>query len=199
MLLGDFDGNGSSDHIIIYFNGDKSYPFATRDQLVKQLPYLKKKFLAYKDYRSVTISDILSPAQEGQSAELHINELQSVVGRNDGGHFTLAPLPSEAQFSPVKALAVTDLNADGHPDILLGGNLKAVQTELGPYDASFGLALLGDSKGNFKPLSPAESGFVVKGEMRSIKVAKTSKNDTIFLVSRNNDRLIGFKKYWRKS
>src|SRR5258706_12282041 len=104
MLLGDFDGNGSSNHNLIYFNGEKRYPFATRDQLVKQLPYLKKKFLKYKDYRNVTLQDILSSAQEGQSAELHINELQTIFARNDGNQFVINPLPIESQFSPVKSI-----------------------------------------------------------------------------------------------
>jgi len=194
MLVGDFDGNGSSDHIIVYFNGDKSYPFATRDQLVKQLPYLKKKFLKYKDYRNVTTNDILSPAQAGQSADLKINELQTILARNDGNHFAMTPLPAEAQFAPVKAILTADINKDGFQDILLGGNLKAVQTELGPYDASYGLALLGDGKGNFKPLSPTQSGFVVKGEIRSIQTVKNSRKENIFMVSRNNEALIGFKR-----
>ena len=194
MLLGDFDGNGSSDHILIYFNGEKSYPFATRDQLVKQLPYLKKKFLKYKDYRNVTVHDILSSAQEGQSAELHINELQTVFVRNDGSKFVLNTLPIEAQFSPVKAICVTDLNSDGKMDVLLGGNLKAVQTELGPYDSSLGLALLGDGLGGFKTLSPSQSGFVISGEIRSIQKLLTSKKENIFLVSRNNEAIAGFKK-----
>ncbi|MBS1507112.1 MAG: VCBS repeat-containing protein [Bacteroidetes bacterium] len=193
MILGDFDGNGSSDHILLYFNGDKSYPFATRDQLVKQVPYLKKKFLNYKDYRNVTTQDILSPAQEGQSAELRINELRSVYLRNDGTHLISIPLPQEAQVSPVEAIATADINDDGHTDILLGGNLRTVQTELGPYDASLGLILLGDGKGKFNAIPPSESGFVVKGEIRSIRAVKTSGKGIIFLASRNNDKIIGFR------
>ena len=193
MLLGDFDGNGSSDHILVYYNGEKSYPFASRDQLVKQLPYLKKKFLKYSDYRNVTVEDIISVAQQGQSAELVINELQSVWIRNDRNKFSVFPLPEQAQFAPVEAILSDDFNQDGHADLLLAGNFNAVQTELGPYDASLGLLLLGDSKGNFKPVSSPSSGFIVRGEARDIKEIKTSKNEKIYLVSRNNDCPLGFK------
>ena len=77
--------------------------------------------------------------------------------------------------------------------LLLAGNFNAVQTELGPYDASLGLLLLGDGKGNFKPVTPMSSGFIVKGEARDIKEVNTSKNEKIYLVSRNNDSPIGFK------
>ncbi|MFM8850346.1 MAG: CRTAC1 family protein, partial [Cytophagales bacterium] len=59
MYLGDFDSNGGSDHVLIYYNGQNSYPFASRDQLVKQLPGLKKKFLKYSDYRNVVLEDIV--------------------------------------------------------------------------------------------------------------------------------------------
>ncbi|HTH58084.1 MAG TPA: VCBS repeat-containing protein [Cyclobacteriaceae bacterium] len=194
MLVGDLDGNASTDHILIYFNKEKSYPFATRDQLVKQLPYLKKKFLKYKDYRNVTVRDILSPAQEGQSVQLRVDELQSVIARNDGQRFMIGPLPIEAQVSPVKAMYSADVNSDGKLDILLGGNLRAVQTELGPYDASYGLVLLGDGHGQFKSLPPAASGFRIPGEARGILEIRTSKKNNIFLVSRNNETLLGFRK-----
>jgi hypothetical protein len=193
MLLGDFDGNGSSDQILIYYNGEKSYPFASRDQLVKQLPYLKKKFLKYSDYRNVTVEDIISVAQQGQSAQLSINELQSVWIRNDRTQCKVYPLPEEAQFSPIEAIHTDDFNRDGHADLLVAGNFNAVQTELGPYDAGIGLLLLGDGKGNFKSASPRSSGFIIKGEARDIKEVKTSKNEKIYLVSRNNDSPVGYK------
>lgn len=193
MLLGDFDGNGSSDHILVYFNGEKSYPFATRDQLVKQLPYLKKKFLKYKDYRSVTINDILSPAQKGQSTELHIDELQSVFVKNDRDRFSITSLPIEAQVSPVKAICVADINSDGILDIVLGGNLKAVQTELGPYDASLGQVLIGTGNGTFQPISPERSGFLVDGEIRAIQRVKRAGAKTTIFVARNNETIVGFE------
>ncbi|HLZ16645.1 MAG TPA: FG-GAP-like repeat-containing protein, partial [Cyclobacteriaceae bacterium] len=194
MIVGDLDGNGSSDHIIVYFNGGKSYPFASRDQLVKQLPYLKKKFLKYRDYRDVKVEDIISPAIRNQTTELTIDELQSAVLLNEGGKFLLQPLPIEAQMSPVEALYCGDLNNDGFLDLLAAGNLTAVQTELAPYDAGIGLLLTGDGKGNFRPVQPMSSGFIVKGEARGIRSVKTLKNGQFYLVSRNNDSLLGFTK-----
>jgi hypothetical protein len=192
MIIGDLDGNGSSDHILVYFNGDKSYPFASRDQLVKQLPYLKKKFLKYSDYKNVILEDIVSPAQAGQTTELKIEEMNSVLMRNEGGKFTLLPLPREAQMAPIEAILVDDVNQDNYPDILLGGNLLAVQTELGPYDASVGLLLLGDGACNFKSMDANESGFFVTGEIRSI-LKVNQQNGFNYLVSRNNNSIVGFK------
>ena len=40
MYVNDFDLNGSIEQIICSFNGDKSYPVAMKDDLVKQIPSL---------------------------------------------------------------------------------------------------------------------------------------------------------------
>jgi hypothetical protein len=193
MYLGDFDSNGGSDHILVYYNGDKSYPFASRDQLIKQLPSLKKKFLHYKDFRNVDLKDIITPQQKGNSARMQVEVLSSSYLRNDKGSLTQVDLPVEAQFSPIYAIAIEDLNMDGFKDLILGGNLDAVQPDFGRYDASIGLIMLGDGKGNWKPLDAQESGFLVSGEMRHIRVITNSKNEKIILVSRNNQSLVGYK------
>jgi hypothetical protein len=86
-----------------------------------------------------------------------------------------------------------DVNKDGFNDLLLGGNLDAVQPDFGRYDASIGLILLGDGMGNWKPVDAQESGFVVKGETRHIHVLSNFKNEKIILVSKNNQSIVGFK------
>lgn len=194
MYLGDFDSNGSSDHILVYYNGDNSYPFASRDQLVKQIPSLKKKFLRYKDYRDVKLEDIITPAQKGNSAVMKVNTFTSLYLRNDGTQLSQVPLPTEAQLSPIFGISSEDVNDDGNKDLLLVGNLSAVQPEYGAYDAGLGLVLLGDGKGGFSSLSPRESGFVVHGEGRDIEIVKDKKGEPAYLVTRNNDSVLSFKK-----
>jgi hypothetical protein len=193
MYLGDFDSNGGSDHILVYYNGDKSYPFASRDQLIKQLPGLKKKFLRYKDYRNVNLEDIVTPQQKGNSARMQVEVLSSSYLRNDKGKLARVDLPAEAQLAPVYAIAMEDVNNDGFKDLIVGGNLDAVQPDFGRYDASIGLILLGDGKGNWKALDTQESGFLVKGETRHIQVLSNFKNEKVILVSRNNQSMVGFK------
>ncbi len=185
MLLGDFDGNGNSDQILVYYNQGKSYPFASRDQLVRQLPFLKKKFLAYRDYRNVSVRDIISDAQQGQFTRLNIRELRTSWIRNEGDSLRMMPLPAEAQFAPVEAIETGDFNNDGLTDLLLGGNLSAVQTELGPYDASVGLVLLGGRDG-FRSLSVMQSGILLQGEVRDFRKINSSDGRATIVVSRNN-------------
>jgi len=195
MYLGDFDSNGGSDHIMVYFNGDSSYPFASRDQLVKQIPSLKKKFVHYKDYRDVKLEDIITPVQKGNSALMKVEQLQTVYAKNTGTGFEIIPLPMEAQYFPVYGIKTTDLNEDGNPDILLTGNISATQPDFGSYDAGVGLVLLGDGNGNFQPMRPDQSGFITLGEGRSIASLKDAKSGKmIYLVSRNNQTLLTFTK-----
>ena len=90
LYYGDFDGNGNIDPIMTYYNGDKSYPIASRDEVQDQMPGLKKKFVYYKDYADAQIQNILTPGQLSQAKILKANILESVVFINDGkNNFTM--------------------------------------------------------------------------------------------------------------
>ncbi|MDN3659472.1 hypothetical protein QWZ08_27750, partial [Ferruginibacter paludis] len=68
----------------------------------------------------------------------------------------------------------------------LGGNFYQSKPEAGIYDASYGLLLKGDGKGNFKAVNESQSGIMVKGQVRNITNIKAGKrNLTIF--SMNNE------------
>jgi hypothetical protein len=193
MYLGDFDSNGGSDHILVYYNGEHSYPFTSRDQLVKQIPSLKKKFLRYKDYRNVKLEDIVTPQQKGNSALMQVDEFSSVYIENDSAKLKVKLLPFEAQLFPVFGLSADDVDGDGNEDLILVGNLTATQPEIGPHDAGIGLVLKGNGKGRFASMNPANSGFVVKGEGRQISVLKDISGNNIYFVARNNDTTLSFK------
>lgn len=193
MYLGDFDSNGGSDHILVYYNGDKSYPFTSRDQLVKQLPALKKKFLNYYDYRNVLLDDIVTPQLQGNSAVMQATEFASLVLLNNRDKFIVRQLPMEAQMFPVYSILADDVNSDGHQDLMLCGNLTAVQPEIGPYDAGVGLVLMGDGSGSFDAVAPRHSGFIVTGEGRDIRKVN-SNGQKLYLVGRNNNSVLAFKK-----
>jgi len=61
MYVNDFDLNGSVEQIICAYNGDKSYPVAMKDDIVKQIPSLAVKFKKFEDYKDATIEDLFSP------------------------------------------------------------------------------------------------------------------------------------------
>jgi hypothetical protein len=193
MLIRDIDGNGSLDPILTYYNGGHEYPFITRDQLVKQVPALKTRYLRYESFKDVSVSDLLSGGRR-EFVKNTAKTFATVFLENTGnGKFAIHPLPSEVQLFPVYAMQIADLNLDGNRDILAVGNLNAVQPDIGQYDAGYGLVLLGDGKGGFSAIEPRKSGFVVPGEGRDIDMVKTSDGRKLLLVGRNNDTMLLFK------
>jgi hypothetical protein len=113
-----------------------------------------------------------------------------VILLNDGkGHFTIQALPKEAQFSPICGIEITDVNDDKKMDLVLTGNFYDVLPEIGRYDASYGLVLLGKGKGVWEPLDPAVSGFIVHGQVRHLARLKQGQ----FVLGKNNDKVQVFK------
>jgi hypothetical protein len=116
----------------------------------------------------------------------------SIAHNNGDGSFTLVPLPDEAQLAPVYGILATDVDRDGHTDILLAGNFDGFKPEIGRMAASYGLLLLGDGKGAFRAERAVESGFMVPGQARDIQRVRTAGGDA-YVVARNNDRPLVFR------
>ncbi len=189
LYVNDFDGNGSAEQILCVYNGDKSYPLVLRHDLVSQLPGLKKRYLRYNNYKEQTIQDIFTPAQLQGAVVLHAYQMQSCIALNNGnGTFELQPLPWQAQLTPIYAILLEDFNADGHIDVLLGGNFYQAKPETGIHDAGYGLLLRGNGQGQFEPVSARESGFLVKGAIRDLTRIRIGRKPMV-LVARNNDTL----------
>jgi hypothetical protein len=187
LFVADLDNNGSLEPIMSY----NQYPLPTRDRLIKQVSALSKKYPTYADYAHVSIDQIVTGKQ---AFRRRVGIMHSIYIENLGnGKFKARSLPTEAQLFPVFGINITDIDADGNKDILLVGNLRAVPDELWRHDQGYGLALKGNGKGDFEAIPPGRSGFVVKGEGRDIKSVNFKKEE-FYLVTRNNDSLLVFKK-----
>lgn len=194
LFMNDFSGNNKTEQILTYYNGLKSYPLASKDQFVNNIPSLQAKYPAYADFAGETIEDIFDPEQLKASEIRKAVEFASVVLMNNGDEtFTKKMLPIEAQFSPIYAILVDDFDSDGFQDLLLGGNFSGVPPELGRYDASYGSVLLGDGTGSFTPAGLQKSGFVVTGEIRQFKTLENASGQKQIIVARNNDSVVVFK------
>lgn len=195
LYVSDFDDNGQVECIPVYYKADeKAYPFNLHDDLIKQLPYLKKKFYRYDAYAGKGIDEIFTSEELEKASVLTVTQTQTCVFYNNGkGDFTMKPLPIRAQFSPVFGILVTDINNDGIPDIFLGGNFYGLKPEVGRYDASYGVTFLGTPKHGFDYITPANSGLFIKGEVRDIAPINTKSGKRI-IVARNNDALQIFSK-----
>ncbi len=189
MHVNDFDLNGSVEHILCTYNGEKSYPLVMKNDLVKQIPALNKKYPHFRDYKEQTITDIFSDEILQRSLVLIARTFESCVLINSGnGTFERKPLPMEAQFSPVYAMETADFDKDGLKDLLLGGNLVRAKPETGIYKASYGLLLAGSKNGSWKPVPYERSGFQVRGEIRNLQKITINKR-SYMVVGRNNDIL----------
>jgi hypothetical protein len=189
LKVNDFDQNGSVESIFAFRKEGKEYPLALRQDIIKQMSSLKKKFMYYKDYADKSLPDLFEPRLLERAENLEIYETRTIVFINEGNQsFQLKPLPQEAQVAPVYGIAVDDLNGDSFPDIVLGGNLFAIKPEIGRYDALHGLVLQGDGKGNFKALTSTQSGILVAGEIRHISILKNKDAKMLGLI-RNNDAI----------
>ncbi|MEL6922469.1 MAG: VCBS repeat-containing protein [Bacteroidota bacterium] len=186
MYVNDFDQNGSAEPIICTYLEDDSYPLALKHDLIEQLPGLKKKYVRYDAYKEAKINDIFSPEQMQRALVSEAYTLETALLINNGSQgFELKALPVQAQLSPTYAIATTDFNADGHVDILLGGNFFYSKPEVGIYDASFGTVLLGDGKNNFRYVPNKDLGLKIKEQVRGFAlVPRGEKTDII--VARNN-------------
>jgi hypothetical protein len=193
----DVDANGSIDPIKFYYIKDenderKLYPSINRDQLVAQVPLMKKKFLLNKDYANATAEDIFPDNKNLQI--LTCNETRSCWLENIGaGKFIKHILPKEAQLAPVNAIICDDIDGDGIKDILLAGNEYQTEVMTGRYDASYGCFLKGMKNKTFKSISPTVSGFKIDGDVKDMKMITTANNEKYIVIAVNNDYMKVFK------
>jgi hypothetical protein len=185
LYVADFDDNGSIDPIFCYYIQGKSYPMASRDELLDQIVPLRKKFNSYKAYADATIQDIFPPEKLAQAKVLHCNQLASgVLYNKGGGTFVFSPLPMAAQFSKIFGAVADDLDGDGIRDVLVVGNFFPYRTQLGRCDASLGMFFKGP---DLRPVDPARSGCYIGGDVRGIVEVKDAAGGKLLVVAKNDD------------
>ena len=187
----DFDNNGSYDAFPSLYLPDqdgelKEFPAQTRDDIVKQMIGMRVKFQNYKSFAKATMDEVITPEMRKGAIRLKVNTQQSCYLRNDGkGHFTLLPLPVEAQFAPVAGIAVDDFDRDGNLDMVINGNDFGTEVTTGRYDAFNGLFLKGNGKGGFKPLSIMQSGIYLPGNGKGLVTLAGAGNKYLLAASEN--------------
>ena len=187
MYVGDFAHTGAVEQIVTSYRNGVSYPLAGRDELLKLVPSLSSKYPSYKSFGARSVQDIFSSADLAKAKMLDAKTFASALALNKGdGTFELRPLPIEAQFAPVYAALASDFDADGHMDLVVGGNFNGVTPVQGRYDASYGLMLRGDGTGALASVHMQASGLAIEGEVRHMKLLRRPNGETLVLVARNN-------------
>jgi hypothetical protein len=169
LFYKDFDKNGSVDPLFCFYIQGSSYPYLTRDELVKQLPFLRSRFKTYQSYADAGIKDVFEKGELDDAGQLAINHLEtSLFLSTSSEKFQLQALPVQAQYAPVNAIHVFDYNQDGNEDVLLAGNNSHTKLRLGSMEASYGVLLQGNGQGAFEYRSQALSGLNIKGDVKTI-------------------------------
>ena len=191
----DFDRNGSYEQLITCFRpvGTKGERrecvMALKPDLQKRIPSIKTKYIKHTDYATAGFEDIFSAQQrEGTTVRTVQTAETSILINESDGKFTVKALPIQAQTSPIHGILTGDYNRDGKTDILLAGNFFDVLTEIGRYDANYGLLLLGDNKLNFTATKPERTGFFVRGQVRRMQSARGANGGQFIVLAKNNDK-----------
>jgi hypothetical protein len=187
MYVKDFDGNGSIDPILTNYNFGKNYPVFSKDDISKQLDFIRSKYHYYSDYSDKEITDIFTSKELGSAITLMAKTFATSYLENLGNNkFKLSSLPYLAQLAPIYAISVQDVNMDNKLDVIMAGNFYGTRVKYGRYDANKGLVLIGNGAGKFTPLRSEESGLNISGEVKDIHGIKSANNTLTFLFSRNN-------------
>lgn len=170
LFTEDFDNNGKLDPILAYAIQGKNYPAYSRDELSDQLIPLKKKYVKHESYATATMEDILGEFKDKTPEKSTATTLSTIYLVNDSSKFTQKPLPVQAQFAPIYALASADVNGDGYADLIGAGNQSRSRVRIGTMDANYGQVFLNDKKGGFTYLPQNQSGLRFRGDVRGLRV-----------------------------
>ena len=190
----DFDGNGKKDQILSYYLDGRELPFANKDELEKQLPVLKKKFLYAEDFAKAKFTDIFSREDLDKADVFTANYFSNAILLNKGNlNFDVVAMPWQAQLSSYRDAVVVDANRDSLPDLLLVGNYYENNIQMGRYDADYTTLLVNQGKGSFR--TESLNGNQIRGQIRHIRKINAGGNEA-FILARNNDStmVIQFKK-----
>jgi hypothetical protein len=193
MYVNDFDNNGTPDQIICSYENGRSYPFASFDELGKQIPMLRAKYTRYSEFGGKTTEEIFGMNMLQSCLHKMAVMLESCIFINEGnGKFSKSVLPGEAQFSPIRGILAKDFNNDSIPDIVLSGNDYSAVPSIGRYDAGFGIFMPGIKGPPLKAFRPSESGLIIKGDSRRMVTMKIS-GITHVIAAINSDSIQVFR------
>ena len=179
----DFDGNGSYDAVLGYYIHSKCYPLFSRDQLIDQMPMMRKKFIRYRDYSGTTLDALFTPEQKKNMDVYTTRVFESGVLINEGnGRYRFNPFPEMAQLSNINDIVVEDFDKDGKKDVLVCGNSNDAAVMVGNYDATPAMLLKGNGNGQFSAVSYLNSGLAIRGEVRKIIYVKEKNNPMVMFL-----------------
>lgn len=192
LYVNDFDKNQQRDIVLSYHYEGEKFPVRGRQCSSEQMPEIEKKFKTYNDFAAANLATIYSEeALENSELHLSVNSFASQIWLSDDeGGYQKQNLPSICQLSSINSILIEDFDKDGYKDLLLAGNLFSSEVETKRNDAGIGQLLKG--KGQFTPISHAQSGIRLDKDVKNISTLKTKK-ENLLLIANNNYALEIYK------
>lgn len=188
----DFDGNGQEDALIFHYMGGYLVPFSSRDDLIKQIPGIKRLHASYTEYAATKSPEELFETKQLEAATVRAaNEFRSGIYWNEGdGNLPFAPFPMEGQFSPMQD--IVSFKGKDEKNYLLGlGNFYGFRNDLGT-SATQPLVLFVLEGKKIKTIPVGLNANDYWGEFR--KAEKISINGKLHILAvRNNNSPIFLK------
>ena len=195
LFSGDFQGDGSTQLIEGYYEGERLYPWRTRRDLGAVIPAILKRYPRNDFYARATLGEILGEDKLAAARRFSATEFRSGVFLSQpDGTYRFEPLPRLAQIAPLQGLVAGDFEGDGHADIYAVQNSYSPIPLVGRFDGGLSILLRGDGHGHFTPVPPAESGLVVPGDAKALAVLDLDQDGwPDFLITRNNSTTLAYR------
>ena len=164
----DQDKNGSVDVFTGFrFNsGKEEVPFEFRNEVIAQLPTLKKQFTDYQTFANSTFTDFIENTKQTDINRIVVETFRHQLLQQENGQLINIPLPKIAQLSPIYGWATSDFDQDNFSDVLASTNLSNSREFWGTYGALDGLFLSNQKDSTlFQSLPNAPR---IKGDGRAI-------------------------------
>lgn len=196
VYANDFYKQGTTQCLVTLYLKDKQdgvlkeFTAHNRDDVIDQLPFIKKRFLTYADFGKASFDRLFTNEELRNSIKYTANYLASSFVRNNGnGNFSLEPLPAVAQFSAINSMVTDDFDKDGNLDVCINTNDFGTDPANGRYDALNGLVLKGDGKGKFEPLTIMQSGIYIPGNGKGLAKLKSANGNYLLAAGQNKGSL----------
>ena len=200
---GDFDRNGIYDMIPSLYLKDRQgdmqeFPAESRDDLLRQITSMRKKFPDYKTYAVATMDQVLTPEERKGALVVEANDFRSCLIKNEGnGRFSIHPLPVQAQLSSIDGMLAEDVDGDGFLDVVMSGNDYGTEPSVGRYDAFNGLVLRGNGKGEFSAMTILQSGLYLPGDQKALVTLRGAEGRCLIAATQNRGPLQLWE--WKKA
>ena len=191
IYINDFDKNGAFEQILCYKLENSFYPILDKDELINQIPALKKQLFYYKDYSKLSIDKIFEKKLLKESLIIDLKILESVIYLNQNQKFEKRSFPNEINYSPIFDIVSFD-SKNQKTNLIMGGNQYLVKPQFGRYDASKGWIFNIENTSNDKIHFNNLRALDIEGQIRKFGIIETQ-NKKILITAINDQEFRFFE------